>query len=477
MEAFDQIHVVSDLHLGGARGAEIFNQTAALAGLVDRLAREPGRVAFVINGDFIDFLACPPSRYLDAEGAADKLDFVVRGFAPVFEALGRFVATPDKKLLITLGNHDVELSLPEVQQRLATHLGRAPTMITARDGWDATVGGHRVHCEHGNDVDDWNVVPRDDLRDLLGDVTRGAPARWSPNAGTRLVVDVLNEVKASHPWVDLLKPETVIVPGILMALPDRPAVKLASFARLLPRKLLDQGRLMAGFLGDGTPSPDEDGDELALATLLRAGGYVDAPAGEDLLAQANLDHEGELRPADVAGDGQLGLLDGARFLVAMLRRPGPGELRAALQRYLRDDRTFDHRQEDDVYREVDAGAPDDATFVIAGHTHLCRMLPRRRHDGVYFNSGTWIRLIRLTDEQLDTEEAFAPVYEVLTKKSTPAEGLRALDRLGLARSENTLVSIFRDPASRTVRSELRTVRGADGSWKKIDAYAPYPERR
>lgn len=476
MDAFDQIHVVSDLHLGGDRGAEICNQGPALAALIDRLAAEPGRVALVINGDFVDFLAhdCPKGCYLDARRAAEKLGFVMDGFAAVFDALGRFVGTRDKQLTITLGNHDVEMALPEVQAALAARLGRAPTVITDRDGWDATVAGHKVHCEHGNDVDAWNVVPRPDLAALLGEIGRGGEGRWTPNAGTRLVVDVMNGVKADYPWVDLLKPETVIVPGILLSLPERPAVELAAFARLLPREMFDGARLGTGFLGDAGAF---ESDEAALAALLLAGGHGrgTAAAGEDLLAQATQDFTASRRAVDLADEGFLGLFAAARFLYSMAREPTAEQLRAALARFLREDRTFDHHAEDDTFRAVDERAPEDATFVIAGHTHLRRMLPRKRVDGVYFNTGTWIRLIELGDAQLATAEGFAPVYEVLTRKRTPAEGLAALDAMKIVRNDNTVVSIVHDRAARAVKSELRSVQ-SDGRFTRVDRYAPYPER-
>ena len=34
------------------------------------------------------------------------------------------------------------------------------------------------------------------------------PSEWGPNAGTKMVKDVMNEVKRRYAWIDLLKPET-----------------------------------------------------------------------------------------------------------------------------------------------------------------------------------------------------------------------------------------------------------------------------
>ena len=56
----DSVYVISDLHLGGVAPRQMFGETAALAGFIDGLPA--GRCALVINGDFVDFLAEPPSR-------------------------------------------------------------------------------------------------------------------------------------------------------------------------------------------------------------------------------------------------------------------------------------------------------------------------------------------------------------------------------------------------------------------------------
>lgn len=116
---FDEVHVVSDLHLGGRQGFQIFGSTKELASLILALAATDAqrRVALVINGDFIDFLAEEPGSYFDTERAVAKLDRVVgdTAFAPIFAALRQLAATPGRTLVINLGNHDLELALPWVR--------------------------------------------------------------------------------------------------------------------------------------------------------------------------------------------------------------------------------------------------------------------------------------------------------------------------------------------------------------------------
>ncbi len=119
LPAFDELYVVSDLHLGGPPGFQIFNSGAELKRLIDHLRRtSPDRkVGLLINGDFVDFLAELPARHFDPAGAIRKLNRVARedpAFTPVFDALRRFAETKNRRLIINLGNHDLELALPWV---------------------------------------------------------------------------------------------------------------------------------------------------------------------------------------------------------------------------------------------------------------------------------------------------------------------------------------------------------------------------
>ena len=61
---------------------------------------------------------------------------------------------------------------------------------------------------HGNEADPWN--PRDHEAPEGG--ARRAPRQvfdargWIPNAGAKLVIDVMNKIKETYPVIDLLKP-------------------------------------------------------------------------------------------------------------------------------------------------------------------------------------------------------------------------------------------------------------------------------
>jgi UDP-2,3-diacylglucosamine pyrophosphatase LpxH len=198
---YDEVHVISDLHLGGSpKGRQIFDLAEPLARFIGHLAQQPKerRVALVINGDLVDFLAEPDATYFDAEGAVAKLDRIMRdaSFAPVFQALTRFVSAAGRQLAITLGNHDIELALPWVREHLVRALSGGNEeargrILTAFDGTGflCRVRDRRVLCVHGNEVDAWNVTDYEKLRRMGRTIAFGGtqPTGWIPNGGTQMV--------------------------------------------------------------------------------------------------------------------------------------------------------------------------------------------------------------------------------------------------------------------------------------------------
>ena len=449
MDQLDQLHAVSDLHLGGAAGRQIFDQGPLLAATIDKLrVRAPGaRVGLVLNGDIVDFLAAPGATYFDPFGAVGKLEAILvdSRFSPVFEALARFVHTPRRTLVLALGNHDVELSLPDVQELLLQTLCGDSLEARARvrvamdgGGYTCSVGARRVLCVHGNEVDAWNVVDQGALNQVVQSLrqARAVPA-WDPNAGTRLVIDVMNAIKRNFPMVDLLKPETKPVVAVLLALDPSSLGALKRFAPIAVK--LGAQEVCRSFLGD---EPVTLSEEAALATLLQREKAADpaAPTGRETASQLLADTEGLFREGKSAVDlSPSGETLGFRELImdAVMGRDPSKDLRESLQGWLAGDKTFAVDTEDDVFRKLDDRVGPSVDFVVAGHTHLARALRRKRGPGFYFNSGTWVRLIRLSSAMLEDDAAFAPVYRAFRGQS-----LDALDLVpGLVFRNPTMVSI------------------------------------
>lgn len=438
---FDEVHVVSDLHLGGAPGFQIFHEGRRLANTIRGLARRPARrVALVLNGDIVDFLAevqaADGALYLDHAGALAKLQRIANdpSCADVWIALAEFVQTPHRHLVLVLGNHDVELALPHARNWLVDRLAgdddsARGRLVLAMDGvgYVCEVGHRTVLCTHGNETDPWNVVDYRQLIHFGRAVSSGlSPGAWTPNAGTRLVIDVMNHVKREFPMVDLLKPETKAALPVVATLGPRHLRRIGKALEATMRRGIDGVRMRAGLLGEDTPSDDDrisEADALAeLLSELDDADRIESDVEDDIRAlQARIDANAEPLGANAhdATDAQLlGLIDRIRDKLGTAH---PSEaLRKVLDKWLTDDRTFDVSHADDQFKALDDEIGPEIDFVIAGHTHLRRALPRRTRDRYYFNSGTWIPLIQLSSSILKSQDAFRQAYDAFARGSIDA---------------------------------------------------------
>ena len=475
--SFDELHVVSDLHLGGAEGFQIFDAGAELAWLADQVthSKAEGLAALVINGDFIDFLAEAPALAFDPDGATAKIDRVMgdAAFRPVFAAFTRLLANPRRRLVINLGNHDLELALPWVRRHLASRLADDDAarnrllMVTDGTGFACQVGPARVVCLHGNEVDSWNVTDFERLRRVGRDRQCGqGPQAWTPNAGSQLVVEVMNQVKRDYPFVDLLKPETEAVLPILAALNPQLLRRLDELSGIARRKAADAARMRAGFLSADPPA-NQPAKPAAQYSAAPAG--LQAPASDpwappapglkrsraqDLLAraeqawQANPDAMAQLQGQ--AGE-QLGVLSATwSWLTGKSRAE---VLRQALD-FLDKDQSFDVFAPDDTFRGIDALVSPEVDIVVTGHTHLARSLKRLRGFGHYFNSGSWATLMQISPAVRQDADRFARLFKLLDGSKVPA--LRAAEP-DLVRNRHTAVRVWRDGSS-LARAELLLVK-------------------
>ncbi len=400
------IHIVSDLHLGGRppgpgdpRGFRMCSQGQRLAGFVEKLAERATPVELVIAGDFVDFLAEPdeqgrwtPFHHADAP---EVLRRVIEQREPaVFHALARLLDR-GHRLVVLLGNHDLELSLPECRSLLRQALGAGPgrrvDLELVLDD-EAYVLGDAV-VEHGNRVDPMNVVDHGALRAarVQASLRRGAidPSLFPPPLGSRLVAEQMNPLKAELPFIDLLKPETRAVPPVLLAL------KPSSLSRLLPTlRFLAQGKARQGL----------DAARTALFGREIAAGA--SPPGGDPLSEALSSLPPEL--AQELGE-QLGA--GSRGVEISSRGPGRDVdlLRRILLHLTREDGTFDLTEEQGAaWREAaQAHARAGYRVVVMGHTHSAVHEPivaaGADPRAVYINTGTWADLMTLPEGVADPD--------------------------------------------------------------------------
>src|SRR5258707_10974196 len=139
----DELYVVSDIHMGGAPGFQILREGPRLGKLIQKLATtRPGeRVGLVLNGDVIDSLAEDIEGYIamdDADRMMARL-YVDPTFAPVWEGLAAFVRQSGRRLVIALGNHDIEMALPLVEASIRARLSSG----------DETAAGQIEFATHG----------------------------------------------------------------------------------------------------------------------------------------------------------------------------------------------------------------------------------------------------------------------------------------------------------------------------------------
>jgi UDP-2,3-diacylglucosamine pyrophosphatase LpxH len=370
--------IISDLHLGDGGVYEVFAGGQALPALLDKFTSPPTKI--FVNGDGIDFLQNEDPLALDGALAATRAQAIVANptTAAVLQAFGRVLAAGGE-VVIRLGNHDVELSLPEVQAVIRGALGQ-PDAVAARLSFQLgdqpevlDVGGARILVTHGEQDDRWNKV---DYRDLVKN--RGS-FKYAP--GSLLVKKFLNPLTRLHKlrFTSLLKPD--FQGGVLTALAVDPTAMKLLFQKAsisLMWQLFHRQSEVPSFA-------DDDVGDLGLAKRLVAG--LDEDERKELEAlfeqEATSFAEGEETPT------------GARLKLA---RAGL-ELYAGVQRKLagaKGDAYFELEPAAGEWQEAQRLAADHkASAVVLGHTHAARW---KAEGGLVFaNTGTWIWLMKLPD--------------------------------------------------------------------------------
>jgi len=437
LPAYDELHVISDLHMGGAPGFQILGETARLAAFVRwvRGQRPDGQVALLLNGDVVDTLAEDIQGYLAIETAVATVERIIDrdpAFSPIWDALAEFVRTKNRTLVIVIGNHDLEVALPPVQRLLVSRLaGDDPAargrleFSTFGAGYTCLVGGVRVFCTHGNEVDAWNYVRYEDLARVSRRLNSGRPvalSEWEPNAGTKMVKDVMNEVKRRYAWIDLLKPENQAAVGVLAVLEPSLASRITRVIPVVGERVRGGADYEGRLSSEGYAPPAAGATRVVTADQLlgpnltgglQGGGARGTGSADDMLlaAEGNLGgRSAGARPGDeTLGTPQL-VWD---RLTGWITGVGKDEaLRRALLDWLAGDKTFDLDDRDATFRDVTNAVGSEIGITITGHTHLERAIDMGGNR-FYFNCGTWIRLMRFTDAMLKDTASFKPIYDVL----------------------------------------------------------------
>ncbi len=277
-----------------------------------------------------------------------------------------------------------------------------------------------------NEVDDWNIGDYEAIRRIGRDLNMGQTVSpWIPNAGTQLVIDVMNEIKRTYPFVDLLKSEIEAVIPILLALDPGVVTRLPRMVPVDARRTWDRFRMAVRLLGKQQAETDMDQPDSPSSldfissnadARSKSRHYQREAAGEyanallDRIEQKFQDNEDPMVTA--MQDEQEGYLGGWRTMWKLATGDKVEAVREALEG-LKENKSFDIDDPDQTFKALDEHVGAEIDFILAGHTHLERALPRRNGCGYYFNSGTWARLIRLDTAALSNPDRFREIFNVL----------------------------------------------------------------
>jgi len=336
-----------------------------------------------------------------------------------FDALKDFIANGNQLTLI-LGNHDVELALPQVRQYLKNVLGAQHGKLQFIYDGEAYVCGDLL-IEHGNRYDSWNVVDHSALRQERSMLSRGLTVNeqergkqyFLPPAGTLMVIHVINHLKKHYRFVDLLKPETGAVIPLLLALKVDYGI-LQDILSLSP--LVTMRKIRGHFT--------------AHRGNLKAS-RRSSPPTQNLLSDILQEMLGEDAALFIQSQPQRGnlsasrrqlpsldtLLDKAQQIASRLlisaqqleEQDNRKRLQVALKK-LKTDFSFDIHQEKSNYLEAAKEIIDTGKFshVVFGHTHLPKQIGLKTasgKNGQYLNTGTWADVMCLPAEIMEDNDA------------------------------------------------------------------------
>lgn len=379
------ILILSDLHLGNGAGYDIFAGATELPAFLDSFS-EP--IHLVLNGDGVDFLMNEDELTLQVDRAVQQAH-AIADFPEtrrVWEAFGRILERGGE-VSIRVGNHDVELCLPEVQAVFREALGQ-PEEVALRANFLVgaepmllSVGKAKLLVTHGEQNDSWNRLDYGSLLSCTYDDFAYPP-------GSNLVKNLLNPLKRQYGlrFADLIKPD--MQGGFLTVLGVAPA---AAQQVALSGKVIDLAWQLFRNSFSAFTFGEEQPQDLGLADRLDAAGlsaeeraYLEGLFSDQPASFGEEDNEGMRQK----------LVRNGLMLYARAHRALVGSLSNAFFALEAEEGELTEAQR--LIQKYGVHA------VFLGHTHAARWAPLA--EGLYVNTGTWIWLMAPPSPEASPEE-------------------------------------------------------------------------
>jgi UDP-2,3-diacylglucosamine pyrophosphatase LpxH len=144
---------LSDVHIGGANGTEIFESVAELTALVRELGEHTEPVELVLLGDFLDLQRMGPTgqvndRVVQTLGRPD--------YAVLFDALRGFRSAAAHRVTYVMGNHDAEVWWNAELRQMLSDAGLVDEFALSYAARFESLSDQVIHSEHGNQFDPSN---------------------------------------------------------------------------------------------------------------------------------------------------------------------------------------------------------------------------------------------------------------------------------------------------------------------------------
>jgi hypothetical protein len=196
---------LSDCHIGGDQGRDIFESADDLGSLFSNLDSHLGPVELILAGDFFDLLriANVPEGENRASATIDRHEY-----RDLFAALRQFAAGQDRRVVYLPGDHDAEAWWNREVRAELERQGLVHDFALSYTASFESDPDRVVYCEHGNQFDPANrFTDFDDPLDtplgdhIVTDFVPRLPRGWATEGGNLPDIDRVFPLTSIPEWL------------------------------------------------------------------------------------------------------------------------------------------------------------------------------------------------------------------------------------------------------------------------------------